>query len=279
MTNRTPLTHMSLATALVGEDLLKAMFRLFERYYGDVDFNTFVEDLSNKTDVMLLLEKSDAPLTKRLVGFSTIRRERMTGPTGRPAHYLFSGDTVVAREHWRSKRLQVAFFWQLVRAKLTQPLTPVYWMLISKGYKTYLLLSRNFCHHHPRHVAERKDPAKASRALQPVADLYYARYFGRHYNAETGVISFDTPHGRVADGVAVPTEEDLKLADVSFFVKRNPGYAKGDELACVAEILVRDLIFHLVKYFLRPVLRTWLRARPDPVPDPIRHNSPPPRLG
>ena len=35
--------------------------------------------------------------------------------------------------------------------RLKNPFTPVWWFLISKGYKTYLLLANNFINYYPRY--------------------------------------------------------------------------------------------------------------------------------
>ena len=83
---------------------------------------------------------------RRFVGFSTIllRKEGQ-------ARTIFSGDTVVHEDYWGSKILQKGFARFLARTKLKHPATKVYWMLMSKGFKTYLLMRHNMPKSYPNH--------------------------------------------------------------------------------------------------------------------------------
>ena len=122
-----------------------AMWAVFSRYYAAVDRARFDADLSAKDDVLLLRDTGDGSLQ----GFSTIEvySRRVDG---RPFVAVYSGDTVVEEAYWGQTALQRTFFTYLMKTKLRNPTRPVYWYLISKGYKTYLLLARNVPNHFPR---------------------------------------------------------------------------------------------------------------------------------
>ena len=108
-------------------------WRVFERYYDNVDRGRFDADLDEKQHVILLLA------SERIVGFSTVMVDHVDGVVA-----IFSGDTVLEADHHGAGALQWAFFRYIVLTKLRYPHKLVTWFLISKGYKTYLLLSRNF---------------------------------------------------------------------------------------------------------------------------------------
>ena len=134
----------------------EAMWQLFFRYYADVGREAFFADLSRKSRVILIRDRD----SYEVKGFSTIETYE-TEVWGRRVAVLFSGDTVVDREGWGQTALQIAFLKFIIRYKLSHPLMPVYWFLISKGYKTYLLLSRNFPTYWPRHDRETPHPARS----------------------------------------------------------------------------------------------------------------------
>jgi hypothetical protein len=201
------------------------MWRVFSKYYVDVSRETFERDLSKKNDVILLVDSGD----RSLQGFSTLQvYERAID--GRPFIAVFSGDTILEEAYWGQTALQKAFVRYVVMVKLRHPLRPVYWYLISKGYKTYLLLSRNFENYYPRH--ERPTPPFE----RAILDLLSRHQFGDAYVPEKGILEFSTCMGRLKPGVAPIDTGLLERPDIRFFVTKNPGHAKGDELCCLGAV-------------------------------------------
>lgn len=213
------------------------MFELFSKYYADVSFEQFQKDLSDKTHVFVFRDE------KKLAGFSTILR-RPISRKGLPGTILFSGDTVLDSNYWGSKILQTTFFQYIVQSKLMSPTQPVYWMLMSKGYKTYLMMRKNFLLSYPQH--QKSTPE----TFQKVMDYFYEDRFGRAYSAPEGLIRFQDPKGRVKEEFCAPQGKLAQDPDVTFFQKKNPCYHQGDELACVAEIRFQDFLHHIFKYFI-----------------------------
>jgi hypothetical protein len=50
------------------------------------------------------------------------------------------------------------------------------------------------------------------------------------------LIRFREPHGHLAAEWAQISEREASREDVQFFLSRNPGYAQGEELACLCEL-------------------------------------------
>lgn len=227
----------------------QAMFRLFRRYYDAVTEARFLADLAEKQSVIRMFGPDG-----ELHGFSTIQwLESESG--GRRCLTLFSGDTVVDHRCWGQKALQRAFVWNVFRMKLTRPRARVFWFLITKGYKTYLLMQRNFpCH--PSRL--RAFPPDMKRLLDEVA----RRKFGDGYDAGAGIVRFEECQGKVKGAFEDLGESERDDPDIAFFLEANPGFREGDELCCLTEIGFRELAGVIGKYFIKkPLGRLFSRSR------------------
>ena len=207
----------------VDDAQLRALWALFAEHYEDVDEATFVADFREKDDVILL--DDGAPQ-----GFSTLREVRVR-VDGRTHVGMFSGDTVVARPYWGTRVLGRAFVAHLAKRRLRVPTLDYWWILISKGYKTYLLMANNFPEHWPRHEAPTPPQARV------VMDAFARSLFGDAWRPERGVVRWTTPRGRLRPGIADVTPElAASRPRVAFFERSNPAWAEGDELVCLARM-------------------------------------------
>ena len=220
-----------------------AAFALFRGAYEGTSRERFEHDFAEKQHVILLHDRESGALK----GFSPVLVRAVDSPRG-PATVVFSGDTVIDREYWGQKQLQLAFARLLARLKLAAPARPLYWFLISKGYRTYLLLANAFPRAVPR-AGSAEDPR-----LRALLDAMASERFGGQYDASAGVVRYDTPHERVRDGVAPVTERALANRHVRFFVARNPDHAAGVELACLADVRLRDLARAMLRF---SAVRAW----------------------
>lgn len=233
-----PRAHSSIVEVTsLSDEMIAEMYHLFEIYYVDITTEQFRKDLFEKTHVFIFRSRAN----RELVGFSTIFRKPI--PAIAPGLFIFSGDTVLREDYWGSKILQKVFYRYIVQSKILSPIQPVYWMLISKGYKTYMMMRRNFSYSFPE--SGRPTPSDA----QLILDRFYHWKFGDTYDPKTGLITFDTAKGAVKGGIADPSEAHAQDPSVRFFLERNPDYRKGVELACMAEIRASDLLGHVPKYF------------------------------
>lgn len=220
-----------------------AMFRLMREYYADVTQEQFITDLLEKTDVIVLRDELN-----EIRGFSTLLTQDQEGAYGK-VRVIFSGDTVVDARFWGQRQLGAAFLKYLFIDKLKNPLVPVYWMLMSKGYKTYLIMANNFGVHFPRY--EQETPS----LIQDIMNDFYGSKFGAAYNQEAGLIVGKAKGCRLRDGVA-PLTGDLRIQfpRIDFFARRNPDWESGVELACIAEMKFSMPIY----YFFKKLVRTFL---------------------
>jgi hypothetical protein len=249
------LISRTVAVRELDHEVRQRMYAIFETYYTAVSQEQFEIDLANKDAVILLLERG----SNALRGFSTLRQMVLTDESGRTVRAIFSGDTVVEAAFWGQKVLGVAFLRYLWFAKLKRPFEPLYWFLISKGYKTYLLMANNFPTHYPRY--ECATPL----TVQVLIHRFAQGLFGADYDPESGLIRYAVSKGQLKSGVAEATPDEMvRFPRIRFFEQKNPYWRDGAELVCLAEMTF-GLPFaygwkRLKKVTLAPFYR--LKARP-----------------
>jgi len=221
------------------------MLALMQLCYEDVDPDRFHRDLAEKEHVILLLDRA----TGELVGFSTIRArpERVGGDA---ADIVFSGDTVLHPDYWGQTALDGAFARFLLARKLRHPLRSLRWLLLSGGYKTYLKIINYFPITSPRRD---RQPAAGELAFR---DEVCRRWFGDQFDARRGVLRL-SGHYRVRQGLAPIDREVARHPDIAFFAERNPGHVDGEELVCMAEVRLHDLLRTAVRIAGKRVRRLW----------------------
>ena len=199
------------------------MYELMGRYYSNLSTEQFDRDLKEKQKIILLRESPEG----QVCGFSTQTTFSIQSREG-PVKILFSGDTIIERRYWYSNPL--AGLWgKMALDLLTQtPQGQLYWLLLTKGFRTYRFLPIFFNEYYPRH--DRPTPVAVSELI--AAAVSY-RYPGR-YDARTGILYADQYYLR--SNYAEIRAERLENPHIRFFMEKNPGFARGDELCCIARI-------------------------------------------
>jgi hypothetical protein len=202
------------------------MFQLMQTYYDGVSREQFLTDLAKKSRVILLLDETGS----QIQGFSTLQCLRVTCG-GKNYRGIFSGDTVVEKSFWGQRVLGKAFLRFLFKEKLRRPFEPLYWLLISKGYKTYLMMANNFSEYYPRFDAPTAQDKKA------IMDAFYSTLYAKGYDAEAGLIKPCLGAYKLKTGVAgISSALSKANPKVAFFQRANPDWQQGAELACLARM-------------------------------------------
>lgn len=214
-------------------DILR-MYQIFIGYYDNADLDVFLADMGKKTGVFIM--RAGEGTSERIVGFSTVMHlDIAVGGEGRCARGIFSGDTIVERQFWGSRSLQRAFVAHIIRQRLVNPLRPLYWLLISKGYKTYLLLANNYPRYYPNPEGEHPH-------LEGVVHTYCRHLFAKAYDDQKRLLDFGDGYQKLKDDVAgINDEMRRRYPKISFFEQCNPSWQRGTELPCVGEIAFSDL--------------------------------------
>lgn len=214
------------------------MYSIYKKYYSNTDLKIFKNDLLAKTGVFVIRDST----TNQLVGFSTVMEKDFI-VDGKVAHGFFSGDTIIEEAYWGSRALQRAMFRYVIKFKLRHTTKPIYWILISKGFKTYLLLANNYYSYYPH-------PEHDNSNLESYVKAYCEQLFPEYYNSNTGLLDFGENYQALNSDVAPITDEmRAKSNKIAFFEKRNPTWVKGTELPCIGRVDWIDLYRSAQSFF------------------------------
>jgi len=209
-------------------DRIREMFRLYAANYADTSDDIFRRDLARKTHALLLTRADDS-----LCGFTTLELYSSTA-AGEPVRVVFSGDTIIDPAHWGSSALAVEWL-RFAGTVARHETSPLYWLLIVKGHRTYRFLPAFAKHYIPHH--EFPDSPSDRALLSALA----REKFGSQFDSASGVVHFATPQGRLVDELADVPSRHSRLRPVAHFLRLNPGYRQGDELVCLCRLSAQNL--------------------------------------
>ena len=216
-----------LPRASLGAAQRDEMFALFGAHFEGVTRERFERDLAEKNWVVQIRRDG------RLLGFSTLL-VREARHEGRALTAIYSGDTIVVPEAWGSPALARAWIAGVNEIRASLPARPCHWLLLTSGFRTYRFLPVFWREFFPRHDAP--TPPDHQQLLDALARAHY----GDCYDAATGLVRFAEPQRLRAPLADVPPGRGHD-SHVAFFLARNPGHARGDELACLTEITDANL--------------------------------------
>lgn len=219
------------------------MLALHVRYFDNVSRGRFFADLAEKDWVIQLLDGD------RLAGFSTQRVIHLP-VDGRTRRFLFSGDTIVDHAYWREQALAGAFGHLMLKMLKEHGDEECYWFLISKGHRTYRFLPVFF---------ERFIPgpdAPDAPHLRSLLDAVARFKFAAAYDAEAGLVRASGQTDRLRPEWCAPAARQEGDRFVSYFRTRNPGFERGDELACLAPIR-RDNLNRFARRVIERTQPVW----------------------
>lgn len=203
---------------------VQSMFDVFQECYEKTTPETFRRDLAGKNWAIILRD----PESNSIQGFSTLDFYE-SHVKGTAVSVVYSGDTIIRPAYWGTSELPRTWG-KLVLAMEERLPKPLYWLLISSGYKTYRFLPTFFKEFYPRY--DQPVPPE----IQDVIHHLARERFGSEYYPESGIVRFAEGATPLRDGVAEITERRLKDPHIAFFVERNPGHARGDELVCLTHV-------------------------------------------
>jgi len=222
---------------------IKQMYDIYASYYENTSLDIFLNDLSKKSGVILVSRKAD----DKIVGFST------------QTFFDIKVD---------GKRVRGTFYRRLIIERIKRPFTPFYWFLISKGYKTYLLLTNNFYNYYPN--VNGKDEK-----YRRITEQYCEQLFPEYFDKDKMLLDFGQSYVRLKGDVAEITPE-LKSASkhIAFFEKVNPSWRRGTEVPCIGacdyESLFRSIVDVPWKWIKKHMLGTHKPAGLDVAGRPER---------
>jgi hypothetical protein len=215
---------LSIKRKNLSDQEVNEMFSLFERYYDNVSRRVFIRDLDNKNWVVLLKSSH----SNGIVGFSTLAFYQSLFKD-QPVGVVYSGDTIIDRPFWGTPELPRTWLKTVLEVGAVYP-QPLYWLLISSGYKTYRYLSVFYKDFYPHYASP------SGEEIKDLMEHLAKERFGDEYLPELGIVRFKDGATPLKNGVADVDQRRLKDPHVKFFVEQNPGYINGDELVCITVI-------------------------------------------
>jgi hypothetical protein len=218
------LTSSAIPRTDLGKPDIQAMFKVFSENFDGATLDIFERDLHNKNWVILLRDAQ----TGDLEGFSTLALYETTF-NNKPLSVVYSGDTIIHRAYWGTPELPRSWIHTVLdkSANMTQPL---YWLLISSGYKTYRFLTVFYREFYPRYDS----PTPPD--MQAIMEHLACERYGADYHPDLGVVRFKNGATPLREGVAEVTDERLHDLHIAFYIERNPGHINGDELVCLTRV-------------------------------------------
>lgn len=244
-------TYFSPIERITAKDI-QEMYALYEAFYEKTSLSIFLNDLSKKSGVIVLRSK----VSGQIAGFSTQTFFNIV-VDGKRVRGIFSGDTIIDPAYWGNNSLVTTFYRRLIIERFKHPFTPFYWFLISKGYKTFLLLTNNFYEYYPR--ATREDAR-----LKRITEAYCQQLFGDYFDPQRMLLDFGHDYVRLKSDVARITPELAQAdRDIAFFEKINPTWEVGTEVPCIGVFnyttLLRSMYDIPAKWIRKRILRTHYR--------------------
>jgi hypothetical protein len=231
---------------------IRQMYAVYSQYYENTAWDIFLHDLSKKTGAFIMRNPAG-----RVVGFSTIMTTALH-VHGKTVRGVFSGDTIIERAYWGSRALQLAFYRFMIAEKSRYPFQKIYWFLISKGFKTYLLLANNFFSFYPR-------PDGQDEHLADIVDAYCEQMFPAYYDRDKRILDFGGDYQPLRGDVAEITDRMCEENEaIRFFQQRNPEWRRGTELPCVGVFGWSDMAKYSVRFATKPLSKGSKDAQRQP---------------
>lgn len=205
-----------------------SLFALLSAHFLGVTRERFAADLAEKNWILLL--EADG----RLRGFSTLRIYETAGPGGEPLTVVYSGDTIVEQGAWATAALPKSWIAAIRALRERHPRGRLLWLLLTSGFRTYRFLPVFWRDFWPRPGAETPQEVHA------LIDHLARERFGPFFDAAAGVVRFPQPQV-LREGLDAIPQGRLADPHVALFLKRNPGWAQGDELVCLTELAESNL--------------------------------------
>ena len=218
------LTSTTVACADLTQADIQAMFDIFSENFCGATIDIFQRDLCSKNWVILLRDEENGELE----GFSTLALYEASFQN-QPLSVVYSGDTIIRPVYWGTPELPRSWIKTVIEKSAQMP-KPLYWLLISSGYKTYRFLTVFYQEFYP--CCDMPTPPES----QALMDHLALQRFGADYHPELGVVRFTEGATPLRDGVAEVTDARLLDRHVAFYLARNPGHIQGDELVCLTRV-------------------------------------------
>ena len=213
----------------VNDKDLDVMFQLMTDYYENIKKENFISDFRKKENTIILRNENG-----EIKGFSTIVFHNLN-INSKTVKILFSGDTIIHKDYWTHNDLANVWLRFAINKQL-EINEPLYWLLISKGYKTYKYLNTFFKTYYPNPYVQIPEPE------QSIIDEFGKIFYPDKYDKNAGILRMNKSKDYLKEEFAeIPHEKIKNDKVVKFFLEKNPEYYKGNELICITNLSMDNI--------------------------------------
>jgi hypothetical protein len=232
------LTFKLIKLTSLKETQILRMYNLMCDSYDNMSEIQFREDLQTKDYVGLLLNNLN-----EIYGFTTIKVNsvRIEG-----VNSIFSGDTIIDKNYWGKNNLVSGWVKAIGQISTLDTTKPWVWFLISKGHRTYMFLPIYFNQYYP---SIDRDKGKE---LMPIIRSIAKKKYKNNWFEKEGILRFEKALGNMNDELCNDTFNS-RNKHAKFFLTKNPGFYKGEELVCGTWINEDNLHPRIKNYFINGV--------------------------
>ena len=202
---------------------IERMYSLFSNYFH-ANENRFKRDVLQKQWLIFLEDGND----KNLKGFTSIAYLEVN-INGAEVRVVYSGDTIIDKKYWNTFELSKRWIKTVLEHNKDNK-TPLYWLLLSSGYRTYRFLPTFYKEFYPRY--DQITPPE----LEKLMSTFASKIYGSNYIADQDIVNFNRDSTPLRNGVAHIDSTRMKDPHIAYFLEKNPGYISGNELVCITEI-------------------------------------------
>lgn len=208
------------------------MYQLMESYYENITPKEFLRTLAMKDYIFLVKDELEG-----IQAFTTLQRVHISGGMYQIQGILL-GDPITHRDYEQKENLfsqALAEYKKVHKGKQKE-----YVFFNCKEFGTYLAFHELFHHSYP--CVNEDTPL----VMKRVMNLYGEMYYSQEYDAVTGLIKY-TSRPVIVKEPLVSAEEEVQVPEVEkYFIHRNPGWKKGYELVCAAELTDSNQIHNVL---------------------------------
>ncbi|KAA3621964.1 MAG: hypothetical protein DWQ02_26845 [Bacteroidetes bacterium] len=205
------------------------MYAILHKYFGNISPEKFADDLLSKDRVIIMKDEN----TGQVVGFST-QKIFETQFLEEDVIVVYSGDTIVDEQYWRSIQLPRTFWDMIQSISRNNPGKRIFWMLISKGVRTYRFLPVFYNSFYPSY--QHPIPEDIQLFMHKIGKYI----FPERYDPGSGIIKSFGKH-QFLKLQYHPRKDRNKDLHERFFYEKNPKFYEGDELLCLVETKLSNL--------------------------------------
>lgn len=204
------------------------MLELLRTVFDHVNSSSFFCDLNSKDEVCLIQNDSC-----EIVGFSTLKYlslkfDKVSYPL------IFSGDTIIHPHYWGTLELPIVWGEHLL-SKFHSSSPPPYWLLISKGIRTYKFLPAFFRNYYP--CSKSPTPLLEQEIMHQAGSLL----FPNQYDSSSGLVQPNNSSYYLKKEYAQVQAGVPARPHIDFFYSLNPRFYQGAELLCIAQMSPQNL--------------------------------------